>query len=176
MIHRVEIREIDGQRPRHGGTRIEPQQQLVAGAHLRQQPFCRRVPQQAHVGEAALQRVGRVVVDPDANNLIHWVITGLDPTQSSIGEGDVPVSAIEAVSQAGSNVTGYRGPCPPAGTTHHYTFTLYALAQQVELPTGSSATDLLRVIQTTSISSVSESGTYSRTTDSSTTSSSVVGP
>ena len=48
----------------------------------------------------------------------------------SIGEGDVPVGAIEGqngFSTATVPSIGWSGPCPPAGTTHHYRFTLYAL-------------------------------------------------
>ncbi|MEO7397632.1 MAG: YbhB/YbcL family Raf kinase inhibitor-like protein, partial [Ilumatobacteraceae bacterium] len=76
-----------------------------------------------------------VVIDIDADNFVHWVIAGLDPTNPFVEENSTPVSAIE-------DDEGWRGPCPPTGTTHHYRFTLYALAEHIELPSGSTAADL----------------------------------
>jgi Raf kinase inhibitor-like YbhB/YbcL family protein len=59
-----------------------------------------------------------VVDDPDAGGFIHWVLTGIDPATTSIAEGQVPKGATE--------VSPYKGPCPPGGT-HHYDFAVYAL-------------------------------------------------
>src|SRR5262245_33862546 len=74
-----------------------------------------------------------VVRDVDANNFVHWIIGGLDPHNPFLGENDVPIGAIEGAndfSKPGAPDIGWRGPCPPAGTPHHYVFTLYALSQQ----------------------------------------------
>lgn len=105
-----------------------------------------------------------VVTDTDANDFVHWIIAGLDPKNPSVAENVVPVGAIEArngFSSASTPNIGWRGPCPPAGTTHHYRFTLYALSQQVELPTGSTADNLLGVIEGSSIEAAQVTGTYS---------------
>lgn len=105
-----------------------------------------------------------VVTDTDANDFVHWIIAGLDPTNSAVAENVVPAGAIEAqngFSTASVPDIGWRGPCPPAGTTHHYRFTLYALSQQVELPTGSSAESLLTVIDGSSIEAAQVTGVYS---------------
>ncbi len=110
-----------------------------------------------------------VVVDTDADNFVHWVIAGLDPRNPFVGENDVPVSAIEGTNDfAGSAATGegddenigWRGPCPPPGVIHNYRFTLYALAQPIELPTGSSAADLQAAIDATSIIVAERTGIY----------------
>ncbi len=119
-----------------------------------------------------------VVVDIDADNFVHWVIAGLDPTNPFVGENDVPISAIEgtngfAVEPAAPPTTvvgasveltesglGWRGPCPPAGTMHRYRFTLYALAEHIELPTGSSAADLQAAIDATSLTVAQRTGVY----------------
>ena len=104
-----------------------------------------------------------VVTDADANDFVHWIIAGLDPNDPLLGEGDVPVGAIEGengFSTAAAPSVGWRGPCPPAGTTHHYWFTLYALSQQIELPTGSSSEDLLSVITSASIDASEVTGVY----------------
>ena len=104
-----------------------------------------------------------VVIDTDANNFVHWIVGGLDPKDPMIGENQVPVGAIEGAngfSTAAAPVVGWRGPCPPAGTAHHYQFTLYALDQQIELPTGSSAADMQAVIDASSIAAAQVVGVY----------------
>lgn len=104
-----------------------------------------------------------VVTDADAGDFVHWIVAGLDPNDPLLGEGDVPVGAIEGENGFSTDavpVVGWRGPCPPAGTTHRYRFTLYALSQQVELPTGSAAADLLAVITNSSIEAAEVSGVY----------------
>jgi len=107
--------------------------------------------------------VALVVTDADAGDFVHWIIAGLDPNDPFVGEGDVPVGAIEGqngFSTEAAPVVGWRGPCPPAGTTHEYWFTLYALSQQVELPSGSSAEDLLSFITNSSIDASEITGVY----------------
>jgi Raf kinase inhibitor-like YbhB/YbcL family protein len=104
-----------------------------------------------------------VVRDVDANNFVHWIIAGLDPHNPFLAENSVPVGAIEGqndFSTASAPDIGWRGPCPPKGAPHHYVFTLYALDQQVELPTGSSAADMQSVIDSTSIQAAQVTGIY----------------
>ena len=104
-----------------------------------------------------------VVTDTDANDFVHWIITGLDPHDPLVSENIVPVGAIQGLngfSTTATPVVGWRGPCPPAGSTHHYRFTLYALDQQVELPDGSAAADLQAVIDSTSIAAAQNTATY----------------
>ena len=103
------------------------------------------------------------VVDTDSANFVHWIIAGLDPTNPSISEGDVPVGAIEGqngFSTKAAASIGWRGPCPPKGTTHHYRFTLYALGQQVELPTGTAAAALQTAIESSAIAAAQVTGVY----------------
>lgn len=107
--------------------------------------------------------VALVVTDTDADNFVHWVIAGLDPKNPSVSEGSVPVGAIEGAngfSTAAAPSVGWKGPCPPAGTTHHYRFSLYALEQQIELPTGSSAEDLVLAIDSSAIGAAQVTGVY----------------
>jgi Raf kinase inhibitor-like YbhB/YbcL family protein len=107
--------------------------------------------------------IALVVTDPDASDFVHWVIAGLDPTNPLVGDGQVPIGAIEGengFSTTAAPSVGWKGPCPPAGTTHHYWFTLYALSQQVDLPTGSSSADLLAVIENSSIDASEVTGIY----------------
>jgi hypothetical protein len=66
------------------------------------------------------------VVDPDAQNFVHWAVVGIDPDVTSIEEGAVPRGAVVAQNQFGQS--GWAGPQPPAGEPHTYVFTLYALS------------------------------------------------
>jgi Raf kinase inhibitor-like YbhB/YbcL family protein len=72
------------------------------------------------------------VQDPDAGNFTHWLVLDLPPTEKSLQKG-IPSGA--ATPQQGRNDfgrIGWGGPCPPSGT-HHYRFTLYALAAPLGL-------------------------------------------
>ena len=69
-----------------------------------------------------------VVEDPDASNgtFVHWTVSGIPPSTASIAAGQVPAGASQGRNTRGA--TRYTGPCPPSGQTHHYLFTLKALA------------------------------------------------
>ena len=69
-----------------------------------------------------------IVHDPDAphaGGFDHWVWYDLPAATTHLSAGE----AIPAKSSGinGTGETGYYGPCPPPGKTHHYIFTLYAL-------------------------------------------------
>jgi Raf kinase inhibitor-like YbhB/YbcL family protein len=67
-----------------------------------------------------------LVVDPDApidKGFTHWVLTDIDPGAGGLAEG----SAEGTPGPSSRGTPGWTGPCPPSGT-HHYVFTLYALA------------------------------------------------
>jgi Raf kinase inhibitor-like YbhB/YbcL family protein len=73
------------------------------------------------------------VDDPDGRDWVHWSVLDIDPATSGLPDG-VPPGADSP--QQGTNDfgnVGYGGPCPPSGT-HHYQFTLYALAAPLGLP------------------------------------------
>jgi Raf kinase inhibitor-like YbhB/YbcL family protein len=66
--------------------------------------------------------------DPDApsgSGFWHWLVWDI-PAGSTGLTGALPPGAVAGTDSAG--VTGYLGPCPPAGdVTHHYEITVYAL-------------------------------------------------
>jgi Raf kinase inhibitor-like YbhB/YbcL family protein len=72
--------------------------------------------------------------DPDAptgSGFWHWVVANIPPTATGIPQGasktpKMPAGSIETQTDIGT--PGYAGPCPPAGTTHRYVLTLYALS------------------------------------------------
>jgi Raf kinase inhibitor-like YbhB/YbcL family protein len=73
--------------------------------------------------------VAVVVDDPDApgGDFLHWLVIGLPPTAGSVPSHVPGVSELD-------NTGGTRGwtpPCPPAGSIHHYQFSVYALRDYV---------------------------------------------
>ena len=78
---------------------------------------------------AAAKSVAVVVDDPDApgGDFLHWLVVGLAPRAGSVPSGAAGVNELD-------NTGGTRGwtpPCPPAGSTDHYRFTVYALRDYV---------------------------------------------
>ncbi|MDZ7733090.1 MAG: YbhB/YbcL family Raf kinase inhibitor-like protein [Acidimicrobiia bacterium] len=67
------------------------------------------------------------IVDPDADNFVHWIVAGIDPATTGIAAGEVPDGAVQAMSNFGE--PRYAGPAPPPGPRHTYLFTLYALPE-----------------------------------------------
>lgn len=86
--------------------------------------------------------------DPDASDgtWVHWVLYGLSPETRKLEEG---MSKAEALPSGGKQgVTdfrqvGYGGPCPPPGTPHRYSFKLYALNADLNLPPRATKADIL---------------------------------
>lgn len=82
--------------------------------------------------------------DPDAatdpngpgHTFDHWVLWNMPPTLQEIAEDSTPHTASTGVNSTGKNE--YMGPCPPTGS-HRYFFRLYALDNELELPTNSDA-------------------------------------
>ncbi|MBN2112576.1 MAG: YbhB/YbcL family Raf kinase inhibitor-like protein [Acidimicrobiia bacterium] len=112
-------------------------------------------------GTAAL---ALTVVDPDAEDFVHWVIWSIPPEATGLpadlpGDPDLPGGARQALNDFAAFVEpgepgpggvpfktiGYDGPCP--GTVHHYVFTLYALAGDIDLPGGSAGADVVAAIE-----------------------------
>jgi hypothetical protein len=78
---------------------------------------------------ADTKTVAVVVDDPDApaGDFLHWLVIGLPPKAGSVPSRAAGVSELD-------NAGGTRGwtpPCPPAGSTHHYRFSVYALRDYV---------------------------------------------
>jgi phosphatidylethanolamine-binding protein (PEBP) family uncharacterized protein len=63
------------------------------------------------------------VTDSDNQGFVSWIVAGITPITTGFPEGKLPAGAIQAVSDAG---TAGWALCPPIGSSHHYTFTLYA--------------------------------------------------
>ena len=67
---------------------------------------------------------------------------------------------MEATNGAGS--IGYTGPCPPAGSTHHYLLTVHYLGTVVNLTDGATATEMTNAISVAELASAEVTGNFSR--------------
>jgi len=99
-------------------------------------------------------------VDPDANNFVHWVMAGIDPSVQAIDVGTVPDGAVQAKNGKGS--VGFTGSCPPKGSPHHYVFTLYALTTPSGVTDGEDGTGAISKITKQKSPNATLVGTYQR--------------
>jgi hypothetical protein len=98
------------------------------------------------------QSFALIVDDPDApvGVFTHWVIFNIPPDVRSLPEALPVQERLENGVLQGKNVwnkIGYRGPCPPGGSPHHYRFTIYALDTVLDLKPGASKNDLLQAME-----------------------------
>ena len=111
-----------------------------------------------------------VVKDPDApgGDFTHWVVYAIPPDYEGLDRGVPPgpvVSGAITLRQGpsdGSDLPGYFGPCPPAGETHDYVFTLYALDEETGVEGGASADDLRAAMEGHVLAEATLAAPYSR--------------
>jgi Raf kinase inhibitor-like YbhB/YbcL family protein len=73
-----------------------------------------------------------VVDDPDGRNWVHWTVLDLPARDGELPRGVPPAANPPQQGRNDFRRIGYGGPCPPSGT-HHYRFTLFALAAPLGL-------------------------------------------
>ena len=103
------------------------------------------------------------VIDPDAPGrpFVHWVVFNVPAAATDLGESAQPAEGtIEGRNDFGS--TGYRGPCPPPGSPHHYHFRLYALDNELSLKSGASESSFQDAIKGHVLASGELVGTFKR--------------
>jgi Raf kinase inhibitor-like YbhB/YbcL family protein len=107
----------------------------------------------------ATKQFALIMDDPDAQfgggNFVHWVVykipgaaKGLPaelPMDATLSAPPEIAGTIQGLS--GFRRAGYRGPAPPAGKPHHYTFTVYALDAELPLVEGLNKADLLKAME-----------------------------
>ena len=95
------------------------------------------------------------IVDETANNSVQWIVANIQPTETVVAEGQVPVGSIEATNALGT--IGFSAPCPPAGETHTYRLTGYGLSQQLDLGNGVDSATLIQAIELAALDTQSSS-------------------
>ncbi|MBN1440081.1 MAG: YbhB/YbcL family Raf kinase inhibitor-like protein [Anaerolineales bacterium] len=108
-----------------------------------------------------------VAEDPDApsRTFIHWVIFNIPPEARGLPAGVAVRKEIPGIGRQGVNdakTNGYFGPCPPPGKPHRYFFRIFALDEMLDLPSGCTAAELQREMQSHLLDSGSLMGTYHR--------------
>lgn len=108
---------------------------------------------------AATKQFALVFDDPDVmfggQTFVHWVIYKIPGNAKGLpGELPMGITLTEPKELAGAiqgpsgfRQTGYRGPAPPPGKPHHYTFTVYALDTELTLAEGANKADLLKAME-----------------------------
>lgn len=97
------------------------------------------------------------VVDLDAEEFVHWLVYAISPIEPGFAEGQPPDASFEWPNSAGQ--AAWFSPCPPTGEEHRYSFTIYALNQQLEAADDASANEVLSILEATTIAQSSVTGT-----------------
>lgn len=99
--------------------------------------------------------------DPDVafgtppQSFVHWVVYKIPGTAKGL-PADLPMDAVLTAPAdiagtiqglSGFKRTGYRGPAPPPGKPHHYTWTVYALDAELPLAEGLNRNQLLEAMK-----------------------------
>lgn len=101
--------------------------------------------------------------DPDAGAepFLHWLVTGVDPAATGVGEGELPPSGREWPNDFGE--TGWGGPHPPLGDDpHRYFFRVYAVAQPPQLPDRPRVSDVRAAVAPLELASGTVVGRFGR--------------
>jgi Raf kinase inhibitor-like YbhB/YbcL family protein len=102
-----------------------------------------------------------IVEDPDAplGTFDHWIVWNI-PVVDGIAEGSIPHGAVQGRNGFGNN--SYGGPCPPRGSMHRYVFKLYALKTDLELPAGSTKSEVEKAMEGKVLAQTQLIGIYGR--------------
>jgi Raf kinase inhibitor-like YbhB/YbcL family protein len=97
--------------------------------------------------------------DPDVvfggQTFVHWVVYKIPGTAKGL-PAELPMEAVltsppdiagSIQGLSGFKRAGYRGPAPPAGKPHHYTWTVYALDAELPLEPGLTRNQLMEAMK-----------------------------
>ena len=108
---------------------------------------------------AGTKQFALVYDDPDVvfggQTFVHWVVYKIPGTAKGL-PAELPMDAVLTAPAdiagaiqglSGFKRTGYRGPAPPPGKPHHYTWTVYALDAELPLAEGLNRNQLMEAIK-----------------------------
>jgi len=97
------------------------------------------------------QSFALILDDPDSpgGDFTHWIIFNIPADTSTLVEAisTAPLSVLVGQGENDFGSIGYSGPCPPSGSSHRYSFTLYALDITLELEAGATRGQLLDAME-----------------------------
>ena len=111
-------------------------------------------------GPEDTQAYALTIVDMDSENTIPWVVTNIDFGTTTSPEGSAPTGGVVAKNPAG--VAAYEPPCPPAGSTHTYIVSVYALDSLTPLADDPDARTIIADIEAAAIQAATTVFTVSR--------------
>lgn len=82
-----------------------------------------------------------LMIDQTADGAVHWLIAGIPPETTALGENAVP-AGVEARNREGG--LGWTAFCPPAGETHTYEITVFALAEPSGIAAGTDGAEAVK--------------------------------
>jgi Raf kinase inhibitor-like YbhB/YbcL family protein len=83
-----------------------------------------------------------VALNKGTGDVLHWIVWNIPASAGGIPEGSLPAGAVQGKNIAGQNT--YFGPgAPPGPRYHHYTFEIYALDGNLDLPSTAGRDELL---------------------------------
>jgi len=85
-----------------------------------------------------------VVTEAGDGGDVHWIVTGIAPTDAELPEGAVPGGATQLTNSL--SAATWSAPCPPPGERLPLQFVLLALPQAASVPAGTPATDAYRLL------------------------------
>ena len=103
-------------------------------------------------------------IDAPGGSFIHWTVYDMTKSMILLPKRMAPAGSIPGGSKQGTNsfgIIGYSGPCPPAGETHRYVFTIYALDARLDLDPGIDINRLKEVMAPRLLEQKSLTVTYS---------------
>lgn len=113
---------------------------------------------------AKTQALALVVKDPDAPNgdFYHWVVYNIPTSAKELAQGTKSLPSGALAGKNSWNKLQYNGPCPPKGSAHTYTITLYALSNKLTVPTGADAKAVIKAISSNTVGKAELTMVYSR--------------
>jgi Raf kinase inhibitor-like YbhB/YbcL family protein len=116
---------------------------------------------------AGTKSLALIMEDPDSpmGVFVHWTLYNIDPKLSELPEAIEKIVQVQGIGTQGLNdfdAVGYDGPCPSCGSSHHYTFDLYALDLAPQIPPALPGADLKKAIRGHIVASTHYTGEYSR--------------
>lgn len=103
-----------------------------------------------------------IMDDPDApgGTFVHWIVGKIDAQVTLIEEDSLPSGA--ELGMNGYGVGDYKGPCPPAGAPHRYSFRLYALDVYLDMNQLAPKSEVVMAMEGHVIAEAELIGTYGR--------------
>lgn len=123
---------------------------------------------------ASTKQYALILDDPDAQfggqNFVHWVVYKIPAAAKGL-PAELPMDAtLTAPAEIAGTIqglsgfrrSGYRGPAPPPGKPHHYTFTVYALDADLPVAEGLNKAELMKAMEGHIVGQVSLVAIYER--------------